>query len=384
MRVVAVTGTRADYGLLYWPIRRLREAAGFELRLVVTGSHLAPSFGMTVDEIVCDGLAVDARVEMLVDGQSGSTVARSFGLAALGFADAYARLEPDLVMVLGDRYEILAAVSAATLMGLPVAHLCGGDVTEGANDDAMRHAISKMAHLHFPSNAPSGDRLLQMGEPAERVHVVGSPGLDHLRHMEALTRDAFCAAVGLPADRPLLLVTQHPETLLPDAGYGQLEALLTALAAQADRRDVAILLTGANADAQGARFNRRLADFAVGTAHAVFRLNLGQRLYFNALKHSAAMLGNSSSGLYEAPSFGLPAITLGDRQAGRLRGANVIDCAAEPGAIAAALDAALDGPRPPADNPYGDGRASERIVAVLGGLDDPRSLLRKPFAERPG
>ncbi|HLO78520.1 MAG TPA: UDP-N-acetylglucosamine 2-epimerase [Magnetospirillum sp.] len=378
MRIAIVTGTRADYGILHWPIRRLKESKDFDVRIIATGTHLSPSFGMTVDEIVRDGFDVDARVEMLVDGAGPTAAARSFGLASMGFADAYDRLKPDLLMVLGDRYEILAAASIATLMRIPLAHLCGGDVTEGANDDMMRHAISKMAHIHFPSNAQSAARLIQMGEAPERVHAVGSPALDHLRHMTFLDRASFCAELGLPADRPLLLVTMHPETLLPDGGFPQLQELLTALAG---RPDCALVLTGANADADGGRFNRRLTEFAAQAPNAIFRLSLGQRLYFNALKHCAVMLGNSSSGLYEAPSFALPAVNIGDRQAGRLRGPNVIDCAPEAGAIAAALARALDEPRPPADNPYGDGHAAERIVRILQGVANPASLLRKSFVE---
>lgn len=379
MRIAVVTGTRADYGLLYWPIRRLTDAAGFDVRVIATGTHLSPAFGMTVDTIEGDGFEVGARVEMLLDSQSAAAVPRSFGLAAMGLADAYDRLQPDLLMVLGDRYEILAAVSVATLMRLPVAHLCGGDVTEGANDDVMRHAISKMAHIHFPSNAQSGQRLLQMGEAPERVHVVGSPGLDHLRHMTFLSRSEFCDELELPQDRPLLLVTMHPETLLANSGIGQLEALLGVLK---NRPDVSVILTGANADAEGAVFNRRLREFASGRPGTVFRMSLGQRLYFNALKHCDVMLGNSSSGLYEAPSFGLPVVNIGDRQAGRLRGGNVIDCAGCGEAIAAALDQALTAPRPLADNPYGDGASSERIVDVLRGIGDPAALLRKPFVEQ--
>lgn len=379
MRIAIVTGTRADYGILYWPIRRLKEAPEFDVRIIATGTHLSPSFGMTVDEIVRDGFAVDERVEMLIDGSSQTATARSFGLAAMGLADAYARLKPDLLMMLGDRYEILSAASVATLMRIPFAHLCGGDITEGANDDVMRHAISKMAHIHFPSNAQSAARLRQMGEPAERVHNVGSPALDHLRHMAFLPREEFCAELGLPGDRPILMVTMHPETLLSDGGFDQLEALLGVLAA---REGVAIILTGANADADGARFNRRLTDFAAATPHTIFRMSLGQRLYFNALKHCAVMLGNSSSGIYEAPSFGLPTVNIGDRQGGRLRGPNVIDCTPDAAAIAAALDRALGEPRPPAQSPYGDGHASERIVEVLRQVSDPSALLRKLFVEQ--
>lgn len=379
MRIAVVTGTRADYGILYWPIRRLKEAPGMDLQIIATGSHLSSAFGMTVNDILRDGFEVDARVEMLVDAQSPTAVSRSFGLAAMGLADAYDRLRPDLVMVLGDRYEILAAASAAMLMRLPIAHLCGGDVTEGANDDVMRHAITKMAHIHFPSNAQSADRILQMGEAADRVHAVGSPALDHLRHMAFLSREEFCAELGLPADRPLAMVTMHPETLLPEGGFEQLEALLAVLAA---RPDLGIILTGANADADGTRFNHRLTEFAAATPNTIFRMSLGQRLYFNALKHCAVMLGNSSSGLYEAPSFALPAVNVGDRQAGRLRGPNVIDCAATAEAMGSALDRALTAPRPPAENPYGDGFAAERIVSVLSAVDDPQALLRKPFVEQ--
>lgn len=376
-KVCVVTGSRADYGLLYWPMRLLQDDPDFELLTVVTGMHLAPEFGSTWKRVADDGFSIAARVETLLSGDTSVAVTKSLGLGVIGFADTLSELAPDLLLVLGDRSEILAAVQAALIPGLPVAHVCGGDLTEGAFDDAIRHAITKMSHIHFVTNLAAERRVLQMGEDPARVHRVGSPGLDYIERSEWLAREAFFAAVGLqPRDRNLV-VTFHPATLDAQNTTGHLEALLGALDDLGG--DVGLILTGSNSDTEGRALTRKLANYAQSRDNAVFRQSLGQDLYLNALRQVDAVVGNSSSGLYEAPSFGIPTVNIGDRQSGRLKAGSVIDCLPERSEISAALVKAFSLDCSKVENPYGDGKSAPRIVAVLKAIDDPAALVRKHF-----
>ena len=389
-KVCVVTGSRADYGLLYWPMRLLREDPDFELQTVVTGMHLAPEFGSTWRQVADDGFSIAARVEMLLSGDTSVAVTKSLGLGVIGFADALSSLAPDLMLILGDRYEILAAAQAALIAGLPVAHLCGGDLTEGAFDDAIRHAITKMSHIHFVTNVEAERRLLQMGEAPARVYRVGSPGLDHIARSEWLTREAVFEALGLWPRKRNLVVTFHPATLDAKNALGQLDALLGALddlggdvgGGGAGGGDVGLILTGSNADTEGRALTRRLAEFARNRDDAVFSLSLGQNLYLNALKQADAVVGNSSSGLYEAPSFRIPTVNIGDRQGGRLKAGSVIDCQPERAEILAALRKAFELDCSKVENPYGDGKSAPRIVAALKAIDDPIALVRKGFHDQ--
>ena len=378
-KVCVVTGSRADYGLLYWPMRLLRDDPAFELQTVVTGMHLAPEFGSTVQAIEADGFAVSERVEMLISGDTPTAVAKSVGLGVIGFADALARLRPDWLLVLGDRFEILAAVQAALFARIPVVHLCGGDVTEGAFDDAIRHSITKMAHVHFVTNAAAERRLLQMGEGRDNVHNVGSTGLDHVRYIDRMPRETVFEAIGLQPRKRNLLVTFHPATLDRQASVEQLDELLAAL--EASGADMGLVLTGPNADTEGRAMTQRLVAFADAHDNAVFCASLGHTLYLNALAQVDAVVGNSSSGLYEAPSFGIPTVNIGDRQTGRLGADSVIDCAPERSAIAEAIAKAFELDCSSVVNPYGDGESAPRIVEVLKGIDDPAGLIRKSFQD---
>jgi UDP-hydrolysing UDP-N-acetyl-D-glucosamine 2-epimerase len=381
-KICVVTGSRADYGLLYWPMRLIAEKDDFELQVVVTGMHLSPAFGETSHQIEADGFNIAAKVEMLVAGDSPVALAKSVGLGVIGFADVFERLQSDLLMVLGDRFEILAAVQAALFARIPVAHLCGGDVTEGAFDESIRHAITKMAHIHFPTNADAARRLAAMGENPERVHTVGSPGLDRIRHMAFMARDEFFDVLRLTSMARTLLVVFHPATLDRGDPLEQLEELLAALEHLGPQ--VGLLITGANADTAGQRINARLQAFAESHPNAAFRLSLGSELFINALHHVDAIIGNSSSGLYEAPTFGIPTVNIGDRQKGRLRAASVIDCVPERQAIRVAIDKALARGRQLTVNPYGDGQAAELIVDKLRRIPDFGVLIRKPFVEAMG
>ncbi len=378
-KICVVTGGRADYGLLFWPMKEIAAAVDFELQVVATGMHLVSEFGDTVRCIEEDGFPLSARVEMLLASDSAVGIAKSIGLGVIGFADVFARLAPDLLLVVGDRFEILAAVEAALMARLPVAHLCGGDITEGAYDDAIRHAITKMAHFHFPSNEPAARRLRQMGEDPARIFTVGSPGIDNIRRQPAMARDEVAHETGIDLTRPALLVTYHPATLGAAAAVTELEELLAALDRVGGGMTIAVTLPNADNDSRALR--RAFEAFAATHANVRTFAALGSRLYLNLMRHAAAVVGNSSSGLYEAPTLGTPTVDIGDRQQGRLKAASVISCAPERGAIADAIGAALKRGKALVENPYGAGDASQRIVEILRGFDDFRPLTRKRFVE---
>ena len=377
LRICAVSGSRADYGLLVVPLRAMRADPAFDLRLVLTGQHLVKSAGDTAAQVRRDGFTITAEVDMKPDSDSAAAVTAASGRLLGAMGEVLAGLTPDLVLLLGDRYEIACCAIAATIARVPIAHIVGGDVTEGAFDDAFRHAITKMAHLHFVTNEASARRVRQLGETNDRIHVVGSPGLDLIRTTTVPSRDAFFASVDLAPGTPNILATFHPVTLAGDS-MRQLDEMLAALAA----RDAAtILFTGANADPEGRQIEERIGAFAAHRATARLVPSLGSVNYFAALTYMDVVVGNSSSGLYEAPSFGIPTVNIGDRQAGRLRAESVFDCPPQRDAIGAAITRALGRGRKPTANPYGDGHAAERIVAVLKALEDPRALLNKRFAE---
>lgn len=376
LRICVVSGSRADYGLLVAPLRAMRDAPAFDLRLVLTGQHLVKSAGDTAAQVRRDGFTIAAEVNMKAEGDNAAAVTAASGRLLGGIGDVLARLAPDIVLLLGDRYEIACCAIAATIARVPIAHIAGGDLTEGAFDDSFRHAITKMAHLHFVTNEMSARRVRQMGEADDRIHVVGSPGLDLIRTTPVPSREAFFASVGLVPGAVNVLATFHPVTLAADS-LAQLDEMLAALAA---RDEATILFTGTNADPEGRRIEERIGAFAARRAAARLVPSLGSANYFAALTYMDVVVGNSSSGLYEAPSFGIPAINIGDRQAGRLRAESVFDCPPQRDAIGAAIARALRRGRKPTVNPYGDGHAADRIVAVLKALDDPHALLYKRFA----
>lgn len=379
-RIAVVTGTRADYGLLYWLIHDLHRAADFELQLVVTGMHLMPRFGRTVDVIERDGFPIAATVDLALESDTPQAVARAIGTGTAGFADAFARLAPDLVVILGDRFEALAAATAAFAERRPIAHLHGGEVTEGALDDGFRHAITKLSALHFTAAQPYRRRVIQMGEPPERVFDVGAPGLEHLVRTPLLARAELERALDFPLGETAFLVTFHPATLDEGDPADQCRELLAALDAFAQAR---IVITLPNADPGGQAIIPLLEDYARRHPQRC-RLfaSLGQQRYLSLLRCVHAVVGNSSSGLIEAPSAGCATVNVGDRQRGRLRAASVIDCAPRRADIEAALRRALDpGFRAGlarVHNPYGDGAVADRILTVLRQVEL-RALSRKPF-----
>jgi UDP-N-acetylglucosamine 2-epimerase (non-hydrolysing)/GDP/UDP-N,N'-diacetylbacillosamine 2-epimerase (hydrolysing) len=343
--------------------------------------HCAPEFGLTYREIEADGFRIDEKVEMLLSSDTRVGAAKAMGLGAIGCADALSRLAPDLVMLLGDRFEALAAASAAHLLGLPLAHLSGGDLTEGAFDDALRHAITKLSHLHFVASEDSARRVRQLGEPPERVHRVGDPGLDHLRRFTPLPREALECALGFRFRRRNFLVTFHPVTNDARPSAEQLAALLAALEALGP--DVGLVITKPNADPEGRALIARLEAFAARHDNVSLHASLGRERYFSAMTYADAVIGNSSSGLLEAPSLGKPSVNVGRRQERRLRARSVIDCEAETAAILGAVERALALDCRSVENPYGDGQAAPRILAVLKSIDQPKRLLAKRFVDLP-
>ena len=366
-KICVVTGTRADYGLLFWLMKEIQDDPDLHLQVIATGMHLSPEFGLTVRQIEADGFPVDARVEMLLSSDTPVGITKSLGLGVIGFADALALLAPDIVVVLGDRFEILAAAQSAMIARIPLAHLHGGEATEGLIDEPIRHAVTKMAHFHFVIAEPYRRRVIQLGEAPERVFTVGAPGLDHLRRLPLLDRAVFEASIDFPLGDRSLLVTYHPVTLDPAGPALAMEALLSALDRFPEAR---ILFTRSNADTDGRRINQMIdAYVAASGGRAKAFTTLGQQRYLSALTQVNAVVGNSSSGIIEAPSIPVPTVNLGERQRGRLRAASVIDCVEEEGAIASALERALS----PAfraslqgmASPFGTGEASVRIKETL-------------------
>jgi UDP-hydrolysing UDP-N-acetyl-D-glucosamine 2-epimerase len=381
-KICVVTGGRADYGLLYWPMKEIQASPHFLLQVAATGMHLSPEFGATATTIERDGFPVDARVEMLLSSDTPVGIAKSIGLGVIGFADALDRLGPDLLLLLGDRFEILAAAQAALVARVPIAHLCGGDVTEGAFDEAIRHSITKMSQLHFATSAASARRLRQLGEDPQRVFTIGSPGIDHTVRLTPLSRAEVAAETGLDLGRRLLLITFHPATLGSGAAGAEFDELLAALDALGPETTLAFTLP--NADNDGRALARRLEEFVAAHANARAFAALGSRLYLSLLRHADAVVGNSSSGLYEAPSLGTPTVDIGDRQQGRLKADSVISCAARHDAISAAIGEALTRGKRAVANPYGAGDSARRLVEVLASIDDFRALTKKRFFDQPG
>jgi UDP-N-acetylglucosamine 2-epimerase (non-hydrolysing)/GDP/UDP-N,N'-diacetylbacillosamine 2-epimerase (hydrolysing) len=349
--------------------------------LIVTAMHLAPEFGSTVQAIEADGWPILARVPTLDGDDTGLGVARAVGRGVSGIAEVLERERPDLVVIVGDRFEQLAAAEAALFLGLPIAHLFGGDITEGAFDESIRHAITKLANLHFVSTAGAARRVIQLGEDPARVHVVGSPAIDDLIGRPRLSREDLEAQLGVDLHEPVLLVTFHPATRDPQPTGGQVDELLRALERQPS--STTIVMTRANADPAGRAINARLEAWAAGREQVHVFDSLGNDRYHGLLALATAVVGNSSSGLYEAPSFGVPTVNIGDRQLGRERATSVIDVPAEAAAIATGIERALATPHAATVNPYGDGHATERIVKVLRAIR-PAELLRKRFHEVPG
>ena len=382
-KIAVITGSRAEYGLLYWIMKGIHEDHELELQLIVTGMHLSPEFGLTVREIEKDGFPIAERVEMLLSSDTEEAVAISMGVGIQGFAKAYARLRPDMLVVLGDRFEIHAAVSAAVPFRIPVAHIHGGETTEGAMDEMFRHAITKMSHLHFPAADTYANRIRQMGERPENIFCFGAPGIDNIYKLTLMDRQKLSEELQLPADGKWGIVGYHPATLEKNSAEVQIKEILNAVA---EFPNLCWIFTLPNADMESRVIINNIKDY-VSKKPKTSRLfsSLGQLRYLSLLRHGEVLVGNSSSGIIEASSFELPVVNIGSRQTGRIKPANVIDVpVCERDKIVSAVRRAMSGEFRHSlrglKNPYGDGTASKRIVDVLKKFPL-ENILKKPFYE---
>lgn len=368
MRKIAVfTGTRAEYGLLYWIIKALQESSSVELQLLVGGMHLSPEFGSTINQIKDDGFKITEKMEFLLSSDTEVGVTKSMGLALLSAAEVLDRQKPDLLVLLGDRFEALAVSLAAMINRTPIAHIHGGESTEGAIDEAARHSITKMSHLHFPATEIYKKRIIQLGEQPHRVFNFGAPGIDNIKKLELIERSCISPAVGFDLQDKYFLVTYHPVTL--DA-EGALHSLLNLLDVLDEYPDYSLVITYPNADTHGRKLIDALERYKSQNSHRVLLAqSLGQLRYLSLMKYCEAVIGNSSSGLIEAPTFKVPTVNIGNRQKGRVHGDTVINCGESKEEIEDAMSVALSKEFKErckvSTNPYGEGEASERIVEKL-------------------
>lgn len=382
-RICVVTGNRAEYGLLRWVMQGIQDSELLDLQLIVTGMHMSPEFGLTVQDIEVDGFRIDRKVEMLLSSDTPVGITKSMGLAMIGFADALAELQPDLLLVLGDRFEIFSAAASAMIARIPIAHLHGGESTEGVIDEPIRHSITKMSHLHFVAAEEYRQRVIQLGEQPEKIFLVGGLGIDNILRLKLLSRSELEEVLDIKLMQRNLLITFHPVTLEDSTSGDQMKELLAALGSL---EDTGLIFTMPNADTDSRILFRQINEFCAQHPHARAYTSLGQLRYLSCIKHVDGVIGNSSSGLAEVPSFRKGTVNIGDRQRGRLRAASIIDCEPNRTSISRAIDrlfspsflASLSSTR----NPYGSGGASEVIVRTLETVSFD-NLLKKPFFDAP-
>lgn len=381
IKLCVVTGSRAEYGLLQPLMRLIKKDAHFQLQVLVTGMHLSPEFGLTWKQIQEDGFPIDEKVEMLLSADTDSAIIKATGLGMIGFADAFQRLQPDWVIVLGDRFETFAAAVAAHFAKIPIAHLHGGELTEGATDDALRHAITKMAYLHFTSAAAYRKRVIQLGEEPSRVMNVGAIGLDGIRQLKPLPRKELEKQLGLSFNKPTLLVTYHPVTLEKNTAAAHINSLLEAL----DKAgDVQIIFTLPNADANGRVIIEHINKYVQQHPQkAKAFTSLGSLRYLSVLRYVNAVVGNSSSGIIEVPQFGIPTVNIGDRQSGRIKGTTIIDTGTGTNSIYKGLQRALSPAfakaSKKAKHPYGDGHTATAILRIIKKTGVPSNIKKSFF-----
>jgi UDP-N-acetylglucosamine 2-epimerase (non-hydrolysing)/GDP/UDP-N,N'-diacetylbacillosamine 2-epimerase (hydrolysing) len=376
-RIGVVTTSRADYSHLYWPLRELADRPEVELGVFALGPHLSPQFGNTIQEIERDGFPIQARIECLLNSDTDTGMAKTIGVAILGLADALTAWRPDLLLLIADRYEMLAPAATALALRIPIAHIEGGEVSQGAIDDAVRNALTKLAHIHFTSTETARLRVIAMGEEPWRVHRAGAPSLDHLRRSTLLDRATLESKIGLSLIPPAIVAAWHPVTILRDTN-AEADAFFSALAQASGQ----IVFVYPNADAGSLALIDRARSLASTRARTHVFVNLDAVTYWSLLRHVDALVGNSSSGIMEAASFALPVVNVGIRQQGRERARNVIDAPAEASAIRGALDRALS----PAfrkglagmTNPYGEGTAAQKIASVLSSVPLDGLLIKQP------
>jgi UDP-hydrolysing UDP-N-acetyl-D-glucosamine 2-epimerase len=382
MRTIGIiTVSRSDFGIYTPVLRAIEQRSDLESRLYVSGAHLSSDFGLTGKSIEADGFDIHERIEMLLSSDTPTGIAKSMGLGTIGFADAFMRGRPDLLVALGDRFEMHSAVVAAMPLRIPVAHIHGGELSEGAIDDALRHSITKLSHLHFVATADYARRVIQLGEEPWRVTVSGAPSLDNLKTIDWLSRPELEEKFRLDLSKPFLLATFHPVTLEEEQTGEQIRNFLSAL----KTLEMPVVFTYPGADAQSHFIIEAIEQYAKEHRFAQLAVSLGTRAYFSMMKIAAAMVGNSSSGIIEAASFQLPVVNIGNRQRGRIRAANVIDVGFSSSEVLSGIKRAID----PAfraglatlQNPYGDGNAAEKIVKALASVEINQKLLMKRFQD---
>nr|WP_207640803.1 UDP-N-acetylglucosamine 2-epimerase [Desulfitibacter alkalitolerans] len=376
-KICVVTGTRGEYGLLYSLMKEIEKDQDLQLQLVVTGMHLSPEFGLTYREIEQDGFDIYSKVEMLLSSDTPIGAAKSIGLGVISFADVFYGLQPDLLVLLGDRYEILAAAQAALVAKIPIAHIAGGDTTEGAFDEAIRHSITKMSHLHFVTNEESGCRVRQLGENPRHIYNVGSPGIDRIMSLKLMDRFQLEKSLQFSFFKKNLLITFHPVTLAGQSTSLHFKELLEALHDLGS--EIGLIFTRPNADPEGRELVHLLDDFVLQHANAIVYTSLGQLRYFSIVAQVDAVVGNSSSGIYEVPSFKRPTVNIGDRQKGRLLASSVINCPPQKAAIEKAIREAFVMDCSATTNPYGDGNSSIKMLHIIKSITDYKALLKKHF-----
>jgi len=381
-KICVVTGTRAEYGLLRWVMNGIENSTELTLQVIATGMHLSPEFGLTYSEIEKDGLRIDRKIEMLLSSDTSTGLAKSMGIGMIGFADALGSLKPDLLVVLGDRFEIFSAVAVAMTARIPVAHIHGGEITEGVIDEAIRHSVTKMSHLHFVATQEYYHRVIQLGEQPERVFHVGGLGIDNINNLKLIYRNELELLMNFKFGVKNLLVTFHPVTLERSTAGTQMSELLSALE---ELEETSIIFTMPNADTDGRALFPMINDFVSRHDNCKAYTSLGHLKYLSCMRYVDGVVGNSSSGLIEAPTFKKGTINIGDRQRGRLKADSVIDCEPNKNDILLAIDQLyssnfkkiLDN----VENPYGVGGASEKIVEIIQELsyDD---FLKKRFNDQ--
>ena len=379
-KVCVVTGTRAEYGLFYWLMKEILADADLQLQIIATGTHLSPEFGLTYSQIEKDGFKIDKKIEMLLSSDTPIGISKSMGLGMIAFAEAYADLKPDIIVLLGDRFEIFSAASTAMIARIPIVHLHGGETTEGAFDEAIRHSITKMSHLHFTAAEEYRRRVIQLGESPGRVFNVGGLGIDNIRKLKLLGRAEFEDSINFKLGKKNLLITFHPVTLEHATAGDQFQNLLNALD---ELQNTKIIFTKPNADTEGRLITKMIDDYVSINSHkAIAFISLGQLKYLSALRFVDACVGNSSSGLTEAPTFKIGTINIGDRQRGRLKADSVLDCEPNKESILSAIkklySKEFQNKLKDVKNPYGESGAIEKIKKILKDVDF-TDILKKKF-----
>ncbi len=365
-KICVVTGTRAEYGLLYWLMKEIDVDKDLELQIVVTGMHLSEEFGNTYQQIEKDGFTIDKKVDISLTSDTELLISKSMGLGMIGFSDAFNLLKPDLIVVLGDRFEIFSAVSVAMIMRIPIAHLHGGEATEGLIDEPIRHSITKMSHLHFTATNEYKNRVIQLGEQPDRVFNVGGLGIDNINKLKLLNKDDFEKAIGFNLGEKNILVTFHPVTLEASTSRVQFQELLNSIS---ELKDTKIIFTKANSDTDGRIINSMIDDYVAKHDNTIAFVSMGQLNYLSALQFVDAVVGNSSSGLAEVPTFKIGTIDIGDRQRGRIKADSVISCIPNKDSISTAFkelySKQFQSNVGKVENPYGKGGASKRIIRII-------------------